>query len=114
MVMTPDDDNRSAVEIPFRLQPGDIWFYIELALIDDVPALYTLLATMDIKPQLAFMRTPQGIEVLLLLAHENRHSLVSPPDDYYLEAQQTLANAINTEAMHCRFRRVDNSSLIAA
>lgn len=103
-----------AIEIPFTLQRGDIWFYLELALIDDVPALYKLLKTMGISPQFAYMRTPQGIEILLLLAHEHREVLETSPDDFYWEEQQLLANAINTEAIHCRSGFTRKPEAIAA
>jgi hypothetical protein len=107
-------DERTAIEIPFKLQPGEIWFYLELALIEDVPALYQQLSTMNIKPQLAYMKTLQGIEILLLLAHEKREELLTAPDDYYFEEQKRLADTINCEAMHCRFRRTHAVSAIAA
>ncbi len=107
-------DERTAMEVPFRLQPGEIWFYLELALIADVPALYQQLSTMNIKPQLAYMKTLQGIEILLLLAHEKRDELLTAPDDYYFEEQKLLADTIKCEAMHCRFRRTQELSAIAA
>lgn len=105
---------QTAIELPLRLQPGEIQFYIELGLIDDVPGLYALLKTMNIVPQLAYQRTQQGVEILLLLAHDHREVLESAPDEYYWQEQQILSNAINTEAMHCRFRRTTERTAIAA
>ncbi|GEM_PF-6962060 len=96
---------RTAIEIPLIPQPGEIWFYVDLALIDDVLGLYELLAELNITPKIAYTQTREGIEVALLLAYERREHMPEPPDDFYWKEQQALANAIDTEAIHCRFRR---------
>ncbi len=93
-------DAKTAIQIPLRPQRGEIWFSINLGLIEDVPSLYGLLAELEFKPQLAYKETREGTEVHLLLDHLQNMQLEEPPDELYEREQQVLANAIDPDAIH--------------
>ncbi len=102
MVMTTGDVNPShAIKIPIRPGKGEIWFSINLQLIDDIPALYALLHQLDFQaPQFGWLQYPNGdTEIHLVLHHETRLRLEAPPNELFWEAQQQLANAIDTAAI---------------
>ncbi len=93
-------DAKTAIQIPLRPQRGEIWFSINLGLIEDVPGLYSLLAELGFTPQLAYKETREGIEVHLLLDHLQNLRMEEPPNELYEREQQVLADAINPDAIH--------------
>lgn len=93
-------DNTKILELPSRMERGEVRFSINLALIDDVPALYQLLHRLGFtKPELALMHYRSGPEVHLLLYRHVFSELLQSPDAFYEHEQQVLANAINTDAI---------------
>lgn len=99
--MTADTTN--VLELPNRLERGEVRFSINLALIDDVPALYELVGSLGFtQPQIVLMHCAKTSEVHLLLHRQVYSQLDEPPHDLYEHEQQVLANAINTDAMHFR------------
>jgi hypothetical protein len=101
MAATEEITNPSAVRIPVHSGRGEIWFSINLGLIQNVPKLYELLKELGFHaPKLAYKQYPDGeIEIHLLLHHETRLVLEQPPDELYWEEQMRLANEIDPEAI---------------
>ena len=54
---------REAVQIPITPSKGEVWFSINLGLIEDVSALYALLYALKFDTKLAWIRSKTGIEV---------------------------------------------------
>lgn len=89
----------TAIKIPTLPSRGEIWFSINLGLIEDVPALYQALSELNLKPQLAYKQFAGGTEVHLLLHHEVRDEMAEPPHDLFEHEQRTLADIIDPNAM---------------
>lgn len=90
----------NTVEIPLAPKPGEIWFFIDLALIDDVPGLYALVKALGFTPRLAYRWDMENLQICLLLYHGSIPGLTEAPNELYKREQEILANAINTDAMH--------------
>lgn len=98
----------ATVEIPLNPKAGEIWFWLDLSLIEDVPETYALVKALGLIPRLAFRRIREEIEICLLLYHGNMPGMVAPPDDLFEREQRILSDAINPESMHftCGLARV--------
>lgn len=91
------------IEIPSIPKQGDIWFYINLNLVQPhlVPGLFVLLVTLGFQPQLAYRRVRDEIEICLFLYHGFIEGLVEPPHQLYAREQQILAEVLeDPSAMH--------------
>ena len=89
-----------AMKIPLAPRRGEIWFFINLNLIDDVPGLYALVKALGFTPRLAYRWNMEDLEICLLLYYGNIPCMTKPPHELYEREQEILANTINTDAMH--------------
>lgn len=90
-------------QIPFIPKPGDIWFYIDLTMVDHskIPGLFALLETLGLPPRLAYRARPDDLEICLLLHHGFLDGMTEPPQHLYGVEQRILANALDDPgAMH--------------
>jgi hypothetical protein len=90
----------AAIQIPLRPQPGEVWFTINLNLVEDVPALYALVRSLGYAPTLAYRQTKAGMEIHLLLYHEQRPILETPVWDEFEQSMYALSDVIHTDAVH--------------
>jgi len=90
----------TTTEIPLRVQPGEIWFWLDLSLVDDVPEVYALVKALGFTPRLAFRRIREQVEICLLLYQGTLPGMTTPPDELFEREQQILSNAIDPDAMH--------------
>lgn len=93
-------DTTNPVQIPLAPKRGEIWFFIDLALIDDVPGLYALVQALGFSPRLAYRWDMENLQICLLLYHGSIPGMTQPPGELYEREQEILANTINTDAMH--------------
>lgn len=93
-------ETTTVTKIPLRPSPGEVWFFINLNLVEDVPATYRLVQSLGYEPKLAYRETRDGTEVHLLLHYEKREMVEDSLWAEFEEHQYTLADAINTDAIH--------------
>lgn len=93
-------DTTKPVQIPLAPKPGEVWFFINLGLIDDVSGLYALVKALGFTPRLAYRWDMADLEICLLLYHGIIPGMAEPPRELYQREQEILADAINTDAMH--------------
>lgn len=96
--MTTDAD---AIEIPSRPNQGDIWFSINLELLDsdEIEPLHGMLSQLGFDPRPAFKSTASGRERHVLLAHRTFADLPQLPSGLYRYEQQVLSDFINPDAI---------------
>lgn len=91
------------IQIPSNPKPGEIWFYLDLSLIDSakVPDLFALLDTLGLQPKWAYRQLPGALEVCVLLHQGFQEGMTEPPHQLYEQEQNILANALDDpNAMH--------------
>lgn len=88
------------VEIPIFPAPGEMWFSINLDLVQEseLPGLLNLLERYGLPPTPAF----RGEESHYLLWQGRQENLLHPPDDLFVELQQELSDCINPDAISFR------------
>lgn len=89
---------REAVQIPMTPGKGEVWFSINLGLIENIAALYALLYALKFDPKLAWIRSRTGVEVHALLHYEQRLEIHSPINLFERE-KEILADVIDPDAL---------------
>lgn len=97
MTMTSDI---APIQIPLIPNAGEVWFFLDLNLVTNIPETFVLVRALGFTPVLAYRYDMGHLEICLLLYFGVVPGMSEPPRELFQREQEILANNINTDAIH--------------